>query len=67
VYTGVYSVYIGVYKGHVDVNNFDPGQGLIFPGIKTGSMLVYRPCDHTSGNLNKTSGKEKSTDVYLHI
>ena len=28
-------------------------------GVKTGSMLVYRPCDCTSGNLNKTSVREK--------
>ena len=28
-------------------------------GVKTGSMLVCRPCDCTSGNLNKTSVKRK--------
>ena len=39
--------------------NFDPG--------KTRSMLVYRPCDFTSGNLNKTSVREKFRGVYLPI
>ena len=40
--------------------NFDTGQDLIFSGVKTGSMLVCRPCDSTSANLNKTTVKEKS-------
>ena len=34
-------------------------------GVKTGSMLVCRPCDCTSGNLNKTSVREKPRGVYL--
>ena len=38
-----------------------------FFGVKTGSMLVCRPCDCTSGNLNKTSVREKSKGVYLPI
>ena len=33
--------------------NFDAGQDF-FSGVKTKSMLVCRPCDLTSGNLNKT-------------
>ena len=53
--------------------NFDPGQ--FFSGVKTGSMpvgnrllmLVCRPCECTSGNLNKTSVREKSRGVYLPI
>ena len=36
-------------------------------GVKAGSMLVCRPCDCTSGNLNKTSVREKSRGVYLTI
>ena len=32
---------------------------LFISGVKTGSMLVCRPCDCTSGNLNKTSVKRK--------
>ena len=36
-------------------------------GVKTGSMLVCRPCDCTSGNLNKTSVREKPRGVYLPI
>ena len=36
-----------------------------FSGVKSGSMLVCRPCDCTSGNLNKTSVREKSRGVYL--
>ena len=36
-------------------------------GVKTGSMLVCRPCDCTSGNLNKTSVREKPRGVYLQI
>ena len=39
---------------------FDPGQDNLFSAVKTGSMLVCRPCDFTSGNLNKTSVREKS-------
>ena len=35
--------------------NFDPG----LSGVNTGSMLVCRPCECTSGNLNKTSVKRK--------
>ena len=31
-----------------------------FSGVKTGSMLVCQPCESTSGNLNKTSLREKS-------
>ena len=42
--------------------NFEPG-----PGVKTGSMLVCRPCDCTPGNLNNTSIREKSRGVYLQI
>ena len=38
--------------------NFDPGQD--FSGVKAKSMLVCGPCDFTSGNLNKTSVREKS-------
>ena len=38
--------------------NFDPTKAV----VKTGSMLVCRPCD-----LNKTSVREKSTGVYLPI
>ena len=34
-------------------------------GVKTGSMLVCRPCDCTSGSLNKTSVREKPRGVYL--
>ena len=33
---------------------FDPNLG-----VKTRSRLVCRPCDRTSGNLNKTSVREK--------
>ena len=36
-------------------------------GVKTGSMLVCWPCDCTSGNLNKTSVREKPRVVYLPI
>ena len=36
-------------------------------GVKTGSMLVCRPCDCTSGNLNKTIVREKSRGVYPPI
>ena len=34
-------------------------------GVKTGSTLVCRPCDSTSGNLNKTSARERSRGVYV--
>ena len=37
------------------------------PGVKTGSMLVCRPYDCTSGNFTKTSVREKSREVYLQI
>ena len=43
--------------------NFDPDQDLVlffFSGVKSGSTLVCRPCDYKSGNLNKTSVREKS-------
>ena len=43
--------------------NFDPDQDLVFfffSGVKSGSTLVCRPCDLKSGNLNKTSVREKS-------
>ena len=40
--------------------NFDPD-----PGVKTRSRLVCRPCDRPSGNLNKTSVREKFRGVYL--
>ena len=29
--------------------------------------MIRRPCDFTSGNLNKTSVREKSRGVYLPI
>ena len=46
--------------------NFDQGQD--FSGVqKAKSMLVCGPCDFTSGNLNKTSVREKSRGVYLAI
>ena len=47
--------------------NFDPGQDSVFSGVKTGSMLVCRPCDFTSGDLNKTSLREKYRGIYLPI
>ena len=40
--------------------NFEPD-----PGVKTRSRLVCRPCDRKSGNLNKTSVREKFRGVYL--
>ena len=40
--------------------NFDPD-----PAVKTRSRLVCRPCDRKSGNLNKTSVREKFRGVYL--
>ena len=43
--------------------NFD--QGRDFSGVKSGSMLVCRQCDRTSGNLSKASVREKSRGVYL--
>ena len=36
-----------------------------FLDVKSESSLVCRPCDSTSGNLNKTSVREKSRGVYL--
>ena len=42
---------------------FDPGQDS--SGVKAKSMLVCGPCDFTSGNLIKTSVREKSRGVYL--
>ena len=35
--------------------------------VKRGSMLVCRPCDCTSRNLNETSVRETSKGVYLPI
>ena len=40
--------------------NFDPD-----PSVKTRPRLVCRPCDRTSGDLNKTSVREKFRGVYL--
>jgi len=31
------------------------------------AKVIRRPCDSTSGNLNKTSVREKSRGVYLAI
>ena len=31
------------------------------------AKVIHRPCDSTSGNLNKTSVREKSRSVYLAI
>ena len=38
-----------------------------FSHTQTGSVLVCRSCDCASGNLNKTSVREKSKGVYLPI
>ena len=46
---------------------FTQAKTLFISGVKTGSMLVCRPCDCTSGNLNKTSVREKPRGVYLPI
>ena len=35
---------------------FDPGQD--FSGVKIKAKVAGRPCDSTSGNLNKTSVRE---------
>ena len=43
----------------------DPGQD--FSGAKIKAKVVGRPCDSTSGNLNKTSVREKSRGVHLPI
>ena len=37
-----------------------------FSGVKT-TKVVRRPCDSTSGNLNKSSVRKKSRGVYLPI
>ena len=48
--------------------NFDPEQDLVFfSGVKSGCTLACRPCAYKSGNLNKTSVREKSRGVYLPI
>ena len=39
----------------------------VLSGVKTGSTLVCRPCDATSGNLNKTSARERSRGVDVQI
>ena len=44
---------------------FDPGQD--FSGVKIKAKVAGRPSDSTSGNLNKTSVREKSRGVYLPI
>ena len=31
------------------------------------TKVIRRPCDSTSGNINKTSVREKSRGVYLAI
>ena len=38
-----------------------------FSRVKTGSVLVCRPCDCTSGNLNNTRVIEMCRGVYLAI
>ena len=43
----------------------DPGQD--FSGVKIKAKVAGRPCDSTSGNLNKTSVRETSSGVYLPI
>ena len=45
--------------------NFDPGLDFFWCEIK--AKVIRRPCDSTSGNLNKTSVREKSRGVYLAI
>ena len=38
--------------------NFDPGQEFFF-WCENKAKVIRRPCDSTSGNLNKTSVREK--------
>ena len=42
--------------------NFDPGQDF---WCENKAEVIRRPCDSTSGNLNKTSVREKSKGVYF--
>ena len=44
--------------------NFDPGQDFFFWCENKDCRLVCRPCNFTSGNLNKTSVREKFRAVY---
>ena len=41
--------------------NSDPGQDW----CENNAKVIRRPCDSTSGNLKKTSVREKSRGVYL--
>ena len=45
--------------------NIDPGQDLVFFWCESKAKVIRRPCDSTSGNLNKTSVREKSRGVYI--
>ena len=43
--------------------NFDPGQDVVFFWCENKAKVIRRPCDSTTGNLNKTSVREKSKGV----
>ena len=43
--------------------NFDPGQDVVFFCCENKAKAIRRPCDSTSGNLNKTSVREKFRGV----
>ena len=47
--------------------NFDLGQDVVFFWCENKAKVIRRPSDSTSGNLNKTSVREKSKGVYLAI
>ena len=46
--------------------SFDPGQDFFF-WCENKAKVIRRPCDSTSGKLNKTSVREKSKGVYPAI
>ena len=47
--------------------NFDPGRDVVFFWCENRAKVIRRPCDSTSGNLNKTSVREKFRGVYLAV
>ena len=58
---------LGEAKLQVNFADFDSGQDFIFFWCENKAKVIRRPCDSTSGNLNKTSVRERSRGVYLAI